>query len=112
MSAKAIARHEILCSLEDVIREAARILPAKGRCYFVHRPFRMVEIFTLMHQYGIEPKRMQLVHPYREQKPNMVLVEGMREGKSGLTVEKPLVIYESQGVYTEDVLRIYREEEK
>ena len=55
---------------------------------------------------------MQLVHPYREQKPNMVLVEGMREGKSGLTVEKPLVIYESQGVYTEDVLRIYREEEK
>ena len=65
MSAKAIARHEILCSLEDVIREAARILPAKGRCYFVHRPFRMVEIFTLMHQYGIEPKRMHLVHPYR-----------------------------------------------
>lgn len=112
MGAKAIARHEILCSLEDVIRETARILPAKGRCYFVHRPFRMVEIFTLMHQYGIEPKRMQLVHPYREQKPNMVLVEGMREGKSGLTVEKPLVIYESQGVYTEDVLRIYREEEK
>lgn len=105
--AKTIARHEIYCTLEDVIRETARVLPPKGRCYYVHRPFRLVEIFTLMHQYGVEPKRMQMVHSFADKEPSMVLVEGMRGAKPRLTVERPLIIYEKPGGYTRDVLDIY-----
>ena len=105
--AMAIARHEIYCDLEDIVRETARLLPFKGRCYFVHRPFRLVEIFSLMHEYHIEPKRMRLVHPFADKEPNMVLIEGMRDARPRLTVEKPLVIFEKPGVYTKDVLTIY-----
>lgn len=105
--AMAIARHELLCSLEDVVRETARLLPYRGRCYFVHRPSRLVEIFSLMHSYRIEPKRMRLVHPFSDREPNMVLIEGLRDGKPNLTVERPLVIYEKPGVYTKDVLSVY-----
>ncbi len=106
-SAKAIARHEILCSLEDVIRETAKVLVPGGRCYFVHRPFRLVEIFTLMKQYKLEPKRMRLVYPFKDKEPNMVLIEGVRGGGAQLTVEPPLIVYESQGVYTREILDCY-----
>lgn len=105
--AKAIARHEILCTLEDVIRESARLLKPKGRFYMVHRPFRLTEIMCLMHRYGIEPKRMQLVHPYIDKEPNMVLIEGLRCGNPRITVEKPLIVYESPGVYTREIYDIY-----
>lgn len=105
--AKAIARHEILCTLEDVIRESARLLKPKGRFYMVHRPFRLTEIMCLMHQYGIEPKRMQLVYPYVNKEPNMVLIEGLRGGNPRITIEKPLIVYESPCVYTQDIYDIY-----
>jgi len=105
--AKAIARHEILCDLEDIIRESAKVLKAKGRFYMVHRPFRLAEIFALMVQYKIEPKRMRLVYPYVDKEPNMVLIEGSRGGKSRLTVEKPLIVYEEPGKYTQDIMDIY-----
>lgn len=108
--AKAIARHELLCSLEDVIATTAKLLKPRGRCYFVHRPFRLVEILTLMRQYKIEPKRMQLVYPYIDKAPNMVLIEGVRGGKSQLTVEKPLIVYEKPGEYTKEILEIYGNE--
>ena len=70
--AKAIARHEILCTLEDIMRESAKVLKPQGRFYMVHRPFRLAEILALMRQYHIEPKRMQLVYPYVDKEPNMV----------------------------------------
>ncbi len=105
--AKAIARHEILCSLEDVIRETAKVLVPGGRCYFVHRPFRLVEIFTLMKEYKLEPKRMRLVYPFKDKEPNMVLIEGVRGGGAQLTVEPPLIVYESQGVYSQEILDCY-----
>jgi len=105
--AMAIARHELLCSLEDVVAQTAKLLKPKGRCYFVHRPFRMVEIFNLMSAYKIEPKRMRLVYPYKDKEPNMVLIEGLRGGKSRLTVEKPLIVYEEPGVYTQEIYDIY-----
>lgn len=105
--AKAIARHEILCSLEDVIRESARLLKPQGRFYMVHRPFRLAEIFVLMRQYGIEPKRMRLVHPYIDREPNMVLLEGLRGGRPRITVEKPLVVYQRPGVYTDEIYEVY-----
>lgn len=105
--AKAIARHEILCSLEDVIRESARLLKPQGRFYMVHRPFRLAEIFVLMRQYGIEPKQMRLVHPYIDREPNMVLLEGLRGGRPRITVEKPLVVYQRPGVYTDEIYEVY-----
>ena len=105
--AKAIARHEILCTLEDVIRETARLLKPQGRFYLVHRPFRLVEIMTLMCKYKIEPKRMKLVYPMLDKEPNMVLIEGQLGAKSRLTVEKPLIVYERPGVYTKEIYDIY-----
>ena len=105
--AKAIARHEILCDLDDILRESARILPPGGRFYMVHRPFRLAEIFSKMVAYRIEPKRMQLVYPFVDKEPNMVLIEGLRDGKSRLTVEKPLIVFEKPGVYTKDITEIY-----
>lgn len=105
--AKAIARHEILCDLDNILRESARILPPGGRFYMVHRPFRLAEIFSKMVAYRIEPKRMQMVYPFVDKEPNMVLIEGLRDGKSRLTVEKPLIVFEKPGVYTKDITEIY-----
>lgn len=107
VEAKAIARHEVLCNLEDIIRESAKLLKPKGRFYMVHRPFRLAEIISLMVTYRIEPKRMRLVHPYADKEPNMVLIEGMRGAKSRMTVEKPLIVYKEQGVYTDEIYDIY-----
>ena len=95
--AKTIARHEVLCNLEDIIRESARLLMPGGRFYMVHRPFRLAEIISLMVQYRMEPKRMRLVYPYVDREPNMVLIEGLRGGKSRMTVEKPLIVYKEPG---------------
>ncbi len=105
--AKAIARHEMLCTLDDVLRESAKILKPKGRFYMVHRPFRLAEIMSKMVEYKIEPKRMQLVYPYVDREPNMVLIEGLRGGNSRLTVEKPLIVYKEPGVYTDEIYDIY-----
>ena len=105
--AKAIARHEILCTLEDVLRESALLLRPGGRFYMVHRPFRLAEIFAAMIAHGIEPKRMRLVHPYLDREPNMVLIEGAKGGRSRLTVEKPLIVYKEPGVYTDEIYDVY-----
>jgi tRNA1Val (adenine37-N6)-methyltransferase len=105
--AKAIARHEVLCTLEDVVREAARILKPGGHFFMVHRPFRLSEICCCMTQFKIEPKRMQLVYPFVDKEPNMVLMEGIRGGKSSMTVEKPLIVYKEPGVYMDEIYDIY-----
>ena len=78
----------------------------------VHRPFRLAEIMSLMVKYKLEPKRMRLVHPYVDKEPNMVLIEGLSGGNSRITVEKPLIVYESPGVYTKEILDIYGVESK
>lgn len=108
--AKTIARHETLCSLEDVISQASGLLNEKGRFYMVHRPFRLAEIFHVMIRYKLEPKRMRLVHPYVDKEPNLVLIEGCKGGRSRITVEKPLIVYERPGVYTDEILEIYERE--
>ena len=104
---KAIARHEILCTFEDVARETAKLLKDRGRFYLVHRPFRLTEIMLTLTKYKLEPKRMQLVYPYVDREPNMVLIEAMKGGNSRITVERPLIVYEKPGVYTESILQIY-----
>ena len=105
--AKTIARHEVCCTLEDIIRESAKLLRLGGRFYMIHRPFRLAEIFSKMVEYRIEPKRMRLVYPYVDKEPNMVLIEGVYGGKSRITVEKPLIVYKEEGVYTEEINTIY-----
>lgn len=104
---KAIARHELLCSLEDIVREASLVLKPGGRFYMVHRPFRLAEIMGTMMKYKMEPKRMQLVYPYVDREPNMVLIEAVKGGNPRIHVEKPLIVYEAPGVYTKDVKEIY-----
>lgn len=104
---KAIARHEILCTLEDVIGQAAGLLREGGRFYMVHRPFRLAEIMTVMIKYRLEPKRMRLVYPFVDKEPNMVLIEGLKGGRSRITVEKPLIVYKEPGVYTDEIYDVY-----
>lgn len=108
-SHKAIARHEILCTLEDVIREGAKVLKPGGRFCMVHRPHRLVEIFELMRKYRVEPKRMRMVHSFADKEATMVLVEGVRGGKPMIKVEKPLIIYEKEGKYTDEIIRLYED---
>jgi len=109
-SMKAIARHEVLCTLDDVIRVASRLLKVGGRFYMVHRPHRLIEIFDVLKKYKLEPKRCQFVHSYVDKEATMVLVEAIRGAKPMIKIEAPLVIYSAPSVYTEDVRKIYNEE--
>lgn len=104
---KNIARHEVLCNLEDVVKAAAYLVKPGGSFFLIHKPFRLAEIFSVMIQYKLEPKRMRLVHPYVEKEPNMVMIEAVRGGRSRITVEPPLIVYQEQGVYTDEIHRIY-----
>lgn len=104
---KAIARHEILCTLEDVVRNAAKLLKPGGYFCMVHRPFRLAEIITVMTAYKLEPKRMKLVYPYIDKEPNMVLIEGCRGGRPRMTVEKPLIVHREPNVYTDEIYEVY-----
>lgn len=106
-SPKAIARHEILCTLEDIVSQSARLLVPGGSLYMVHRPFRLAEIMMVLTKYKLEPKRMRLVYPFIDKEPNMVLMQATKGGRSRITVEKPLIVYEKPGVYTEEISSMY-----
>ena len=104
---KAIARHEVLCTLEDVVAAGAKLLKPGGRFYMVHRPHRLIEIITVLKEYKLEPKRMKLVHPFIDRDANMVLIEAVRGGRSMIKVEAPIVVYKEPGVYTDEIYDIY-----
>ncbi len=104
---KNIARHEILCNLEDVVKAAAYLVKPGGSFFLIHKPFRLAEIFSVLVQYKMEPKRMRLVHPYVDKEPNMVMIEAVRGGRSRITIEPPLVVYRQQGAYEEEIQKIY-----
>ena len=103
----AIARHEIMCNLEDVIVSARRLLKDNGRMFIVHRPERLADIFGLMRKYKIEPKRVRLVQPNTKKAPNIVLVDGQRDGGAFLKWEETLYVYDDNGNYSEEINRIY-----
>ncbi|MCM1268678.1 MAG: tRNA1(Val) (adenine(37)-N6)-methyltransferase [Bacteroidales bacterium] len=105
--AKAIARHEILCTLEDVAVQTEKLLKPGGKFFLVHRPFRLAEIITTLTKYKLEPKRMRLVYPFVDKEPNMVLLEAVRGGRARMTVEKPLIVYREEGVYAEEIYEVY-----
>lgn len=104
---KAIARHELLCTLDDVCCQAGELLRVGGSFHMVHKPFRLVEIFTNLRKYGLEPKRMRLVHPYVDKDPNMVLIEAVKGGKSMIKIGPPLIVYKEPKVYTDEIHEIY-----
>lgn len=103
----AIARHEILCNLEDVIHAARILLKDNGRLFMIHRPERLADILTLMRKYKIEPKRIKMIHPKMGKAPNIVLVEGQRDGGAYLKWEAPLYVYDNNGKYTKEIDSIY-----
>lgn len=105
--ALAIARHEVKCTLDDVAAAASALLRSGGRFYLVHRPFRLVEIFSALTRYHLEPKRMRLVYPFVDKEPNMVLIEAVRGGRPMIKIEKPLIVYEKPGVYTQEIYNVY-----
>lgn len=105
--AKAIARHEVLCCLEDILRESAAVLKSGGHFYMVYRPRRLAEVMRQMIQYRMEPKRVRFIHPYETAEANMVLIEGSRGGGRQLRVERPLIVYREPGVYSEEICKIY-----
>lgn len=104
---KAIARHEVLCTLDDVVRSASELVRPGGRFYMVHRPHRLAELITTLKQYKMEPKRIKMVHPYQNKDANMVLIESVRGGRSMVKVEAPIIVYKEVGVYTEEICQIY-----
>ena len=104
---KTIARHEVLCSLDDVAFAAQRLLKFGGKFFMVHRPHRLTDIMCVLREHKLEPKRIRFVQPYADREPNMVLVEAVRSGKPMIKVMPTLVIYNSDGTYTQETLDIY-----
>lgn len=108
LDTKAISRHEIACTLEDVVKAAAKLLTAGGQLAMVHRPERLVDIACAMRGHGIEPKYLRLVHPSPHKKPNLVLIKGLKGGRAELKMLEPLYVYDDKGRYTEEINRIYK----
>ena len=104
---KAIARHEICCTFEDVAGQSALLLKPGGRLYLVHRPGRLMELLATLQKAGLEPKRMKMVHPFVNEEANMVLLEAVRGGGSAMTVEAPVIVYRAKGEYTDEIREIY-----
>jgi tRNA1(Val) A37 N6-methylase TrmN6 len=105
---KTIARHEVLCTFEDVAGQAAALLVPGGNFFLVHRPFRLAEIITTLVKYRLEPKRIRFVHPYVDKEPNMVLIEAKKGANPRVSVEKPLIVYKAKGEYTDEIYDIYK----
>ncbi len=107
LDAKTIARHEVLCTLEDVVAAADYLLASHGSFYMIHRPFRLPEIFSSLEKHKMEMKRMRLIQPFADKEPNLVLLEARKNAKRRLTVEPPLIVRNDDGVYTAEVQAIY-----
>lgn len=107
LTQKVIARHEVLCTLEDVIKSASLLLKQQGHLVIVHKPTRLADILCLMRQYGIEPKRIKMVHKKTDAEPSLVLVDGAYKGGRELRIMPPLYLYDNDGEETEELKRIY-----
>ena len=105
--AKLIARHEVLCNLEDIISAADFLLKPNGKFFMIHKAFRLPEIFNSMINHKIEPKRMQMILPFVDKEANLVLIEGRKNGNPRLQIEKNLIVYEKPGTYTKMIEDIY-----
>ncbi len=107
-AAKAISRHEILCSLEDIIKTTKKYLRSRGKFFMIHRSHRLVDILSLLRCYNIEPKKIRFVHPAYGKAPNLILIQAIKGGKPHLKIEKPLYVYKEEGDYTQEIYDIYQ----
>ena len=114
LGAKAIARHEVLCNLDDVICASDYLLGDNGKFFMIHRPFRLPEIFYQLINHKIEPKRIRFVQPFVHKEPNLVLIEARKNANPRLKIENNLIVYETQqedfkgrGLYTKEIENIY-----
>ena len=99
----AIARHEILCTLEDAVKASSQLVKQGGKVAFVHRPGRFIDIITLMRQYRLEPKRVQFVHPKKGKEANTFLIEAIKDGSPDLKILPPLYVYNDADEYTPEI---------
>jgi tRNA1Val (adenine37-N6)-methyltransferase len=106
-SKQLISRHEVECTLEDIIKKSFKVLKDKGEFYMVHRPERLVDILYLMRKNKLEPKELKFVYPKFGEKSNLILIKGVKNANEFLKMDKPLIIYNEDGSYTEEVLKIY-----
>ena len=104
---KTIARHEISCTLEDIIKESSRLLNTGGNLCMVHKVERMADIFVLLRKHKLEPKRMRLVYSKVNEPATLVLIEGVKGGKPFLKMEAPIYVYEKENEYTRQIKEIY-----
>lgn len=102
-----ISRHEVECTLEDVIKQSSKLLKDLGEFYMVHRAERLVDIMCLLRKYKLEPKNIRFVHSKADDKPTLILIRAVRGAKEFLKIDKPLVIYKDNGEYTDEILEIY-----
>ncbi|WP_053954876.1 tRNA1(Val) (adenine(37)-N6)-methyltransferase [Inediibacterium massiliense] len=109
-SKKAISRHEVKCTLEDIISKAFKLLKDRGHFYMIHRPHRLVDIIYLCRKYRLEPKKIRFIHPNKNKKPNIFLIECVKYGRSELKFMDPLYVYNEDGTYTEEIHQIYERE--
>lgn len=107
---KLISRHEITASLEDFIITSKYLLKDKGSLYIVHRPNRLIDLCFLLRKHKLEPKILRLVYPKKESEANLVLIKAVKNGGSFLKISKPLCVYENNGEYTKEILKIYNKE--
>lgn len=104
---KAMSRHEVTGNLEEWVREAARILSPKGRLAMVYRPQRLAELIVVLKENHLEPKRMIFIQPKKNRAPNLVFVESVKGANPELIVERPLIVYQQSGEYTEELINLY-----
>lgn len=107
---KLISRHEITATLEDFIQTAFKLLKDKGELYMVHRPDRLADIIELLRKNKLEPKILKFVYPSQNKEPNLLLIKATKNAKPFLKIEKPLYVYEENGSYTKEILKIYGKE--
>ena len=105
--AQLISRHEIMCNIEDIAKVSSYLLKTNSSIYMVHRPDRLSDIINTFKKYKLEPKQIRFVYPKIEKEPNLVLIKATKCGKSFLKIDKPLIVYNNDGTYTDEILKIY-----
>ena len=108
---KLISRHEVMCNIDDIAKVSSYLLKTNSSLYIVHRPDRLVDIMEALKKYKLEPKNIRFIYPKINKEPNLVLIKATKCGKPFLKIERPLIVYNEDGTYTDEILKIYNKEE-
>lgn len=109
---KRISRHEIMCNIEDIAKVSSYLLKSKSSIYMVHRPERLIDIIETFKKYKLEPKNIRFVYPKAIKEPNLILIKATKCGNPFLKIEKPLIVYNDNGTYTDEILKIYNKDKE